>query len=799
MKAHTHKFLKATSAVMALMMAATALTGCGGNTDGSSGDSDTADVTEYMYVASYTPMSEDIDYINSSCYANGRIYFTSNIKDGVETYTDPTTGESYEYDNYRIGLFSMAEDGSDIQELTGYEKPAIPEGAEGDTGLNTITADADGGLWVVEYSYIYTYDLPEGFDESVDNKWNYQSGSEETFFVRKLAPDGSELANLDISGIKGDSDNFYIGALAVDSSGNAYISTSEAVYVVAPDGTALFSIDVPTWVNGMFRLADGSVAISTSNEDYSKSIIAPIDVAAKGFGESVDAPVNAYNFYNGGGEYDFYYNTDSNFFGYDMDTAQGTKILNWINCDINSNNLGLIIPLDDGRILCTNYDYDTGNDSGEIITLTKTPYDQVTQKTIITYACMYMDYNVRSQIIKFNKTNDTYRIEVKDYSEYNTQEDYSAGLTKLTTEIISGQVPDIIDTNSMPLNQFAAKGLLEDLWPYIDADEALGGRDALLTPVFTSLEDSEGKLYQICPNFSVYTVVGAASVVGTQPGWTLDQLYAALAAQPEGTEIFSQGTTKASVLSQCCYMSLDDMVNWETGECTFDSQEFVDILSFANMFPETFDWENMDWETDYDDEGTRIMEGRQMLAIMYGGSFDNFTQYKSYFGGDMTFIGFPSTAGNGSAFSMGSGLAMSSACDNKDGAWQFMRIFLTEDYQSINGQWSFSTNKNVFEQSLKDAMTPQYYTDPETGVQVEQPKYTMGWEGGEVSVYAMTQAEADQITDLIDATTRVYSYDDTLFQIISDEAEAYFSGQKSAEDVAALIQSRVSIYVNEQR
>ena len=68
---------------------------------------------------------------------------------------------------------------------------------------------------------------------------------------------------------------------------------------------------------------------------------------------------------------------------------------------------------------------------------------------------------------------------VKDYSEYNTASDSNAGLQKLNTEIVAGMVPDILCTDGIPLKQYAAKGVLEDLWPFIDNDPELG-RDKLM-------------------------------------------------------------------------------------------------------------------------------------------------------------------------------------------------------------------------------------------------------------------------------------------------------------------------------
>ena len=57
----------------------------------------------------------------------------------------------------------------------------------------------------------------------------------------------------------------------------------------------------------------------------------------------------------------------------------------------------------------------------------------------------------------------------------------------------------------------------------------------------------------------------------------------------------------------------------------------------------------------------------------------------------------------------------------------------------------------------------------------------------------------EKVVALIEGTTRVANYDTTITDIVKEDCEAYFSGQKSAEDVAKLIQSKVNIYVNEQR
>ena len=90
---------------------------------------------------------------------------------------------------------------------------------------------------------------------------------------------------------------------------------------------------------------------------------------------------------------------------------------------------------------------------------------------------MYLGYHERNDILEFNTASDKYRIEVRDYSEYNTETDNSAGLTKLNTELIAGNIPDMMSADTgLPLRQYGSKGILEDLWPFIENDTEIGGR-----------------------------------------------------------------------------------------------------------------------------------------------------------------------------------------------------------------------------------------------------------------------------------------------------------------------------------
>ena len=69
----------------------------------------------------------------------------------------------------------------------------------------------------------------------------------------------------------------------------------------------------------------------------------------------------------------------------------------------------------------------------------------------------------------------------------------------------------------------------------------------------------------------------------------------------------------------------------------------------------------------------------------------------------------------------------------------------------------------------------------------------------EVETGNITEAEAKKIKEFIYQSTNMPNYDQKVQDIITEEAAAFFNGQKSAEDVAKIIQSRVTIYVQENQ
>ncbi len=762
---------------------------------------------EFVYVPEYKKIEGSFQnsFYNSQCTSDGIIAMTQqkvgeNIPEGV------TPEYEGQYDVWGTVLYKFGFDGS--AEKLNYQLTNTygeVDGRETYSNISEIIPADNGDIYILENVSTSWFEAPEGVTQDSPDYWNYYK-YENHYYLNCLKADGTVGERIDLSGLGEGEEYFYPCGCAIDGEGNFYIASENGVYLIDSTGAIKGKAESESWVENIYVLPDGRVcALNYGEKGYQLTVIDP---ATMSFGENIELKGNnMYNLIPGNDSYDFYYNNGSNLFGYDLESGESTKILNWINCDVDVNGMGQVCITEDNRVIFLESEYndDYTECTNSLCILTQKPYESVPHKETLTYATLYLDYSIRSKIIEFNRKNPQYRIEVREYSEYNTQEDYTAGATKLRTEIMSGNVPDIISFGDLTVDELAAQGLLEDLYPYIDADAELDRSD-FFESVLTGLE-VDGKLYSTVTSFSINTIMGASSVVGDEPGWTVDEFKAALASMPEGCDALDYSTTKDDILSNMLAMDMDSYVNFGTGECKFNTPEFISMLEFANSFQAKFDWEKYEYSED-DDTYNRIMSGRQMLMNSYIYDFYEYRMYEAMFGGDVTFIGYPVSQGVGNSLSLnGVSMGISSKSQHKDVAWEFIREMFTEEYQANDRyNYGFPANKNAFNKKLEEAMTPIYRKDAEgnfvldeNGNKIEESQGGWGWGSLTVEMYALTQEQADKMLELINTTTRIQNYNQELIEIVRQEVKPYFEGQKTAQDVAKIVQSKVNIFVNEQR
>lgn len=785
-------------------------TACGDKNQGSGSNSAVVDQSEALKTLAYKVTDVPINFELS-----GNVTCKNNLFYSVSTVYN-NEGDNY-FSDSSIVVFDAS--GNTVLTIPAFKQTDPNEYAyiSGD-----VYADDAGNItFVLSYN---KYD-DEGNSESSNTLYTYDST-------------GNLVSSVDLSKVitqEDNENNRYFNSYIVDAQGNIYINLSTCIRVCDKSGNVLFTTPESNgdneWINGLIFTNSGVPAVYkySYSDTGSSAKLVEIDLNAKGYGKEYELGSSINTIYSGSGDYLCYSSSDTGIMGVRADNLQTESVLNLLNLGIDNSNMSSIAVNSDGSFVTVsnNYNY-SGITTAPLSIITPIDSSEVKEKKILTLGCFYIDWNIRSQIAEFNKTNEDYTIYATSYSESNDTSDYTAALTKFNNEILAGNVPDILLISSgMPYNSYASKGLFADLYEFMDKDDVYN-RDAFMPNVLKAME-KDGKLYEITPSFTVQTYAAKKSLVGDATSLTMDQANQILASMPEGATLTndSQTMTASNFLSTA--ITFSNFVDYTNATCNFDSPEFKAILETAKKYPAEIDYDALynDNPNYWMEQETACRENRALLYSVYFNDFSIYTNTRdAYFGEDISFVGFPGSGASnatGSVISTGSEIAVSSKSKYKDGAWEFIKLVLDNavgEQDSGNYGVAITSDASVAEaadeavkritsqyyglpvvksqlQALgQQATIPQTYTDTDGTVQQVDNTYYVG--NTEVKVNLITQDEVNMLIDYFSTVDTIARYDESLTDIINEEANAYFKGTKSVDEAASLIQSRASIYLSEQ-
>ncbi len=734
---------------------------------------------------------EGLESIEAPCVVGGELYavIRKNLSSGPQ-------------------LLCLSLDDGSVRDL-----PDFKDAGDGQDGMWSYILDGaiqpgpEGTLWLSQAYHIQTQ-TGEGDITSYHN--------EEIHILRQLDKNGGELSRLTVNDeeieeavglgyfrrflVDGDGDVFAVfqdGVAALDEAGAVRFTLKPKVLMsVGGDGYAV--------VLGDGRLAMGCMGKDNKGNQY--PVLRPVDKDAQDWAQD-QYQLDTIQFHNIVGLFSgddnalFYYRNGDSIRAWRAGAEESKEVVSLTAQGVGTDILAHVSLLADGRlVLVTGDGYTPELTKIHLVDLERAAAGD--GRTVLTYATLQLAGGIDNLIAAFNKTDPDYRIELVDYSQYG---DVDAARTRLITEISAGKMPDLLDTWAIPLEKWAKRGYLEDLWPWIEDDPDLG-REALMEKVFLASE-IDRKLYEVSDEFCIQTVTGAKRIVGDRMTWTWEDMWAALEAMPEGCVPMKR--TQSGMLSAMMRVDPTRFLDQTAGTCSFDSDEFRSVLELCASYPD----DALNIPGAY---SSLIYEG-QIMLLSYPISKFYFPQEAKYLlHEDISYVGEPNPWGEvGSQFSFaGSSVAMSSVCIHKEGAWRFLRtILLPHEAEELDAaQYSgFPTNKADFQALAEAAMEVEYIRDMEGnfvldggGNKVQEPH-----EGGigdllndvsreEFQFHAMTQEEYDQIMGLYDAVEVFSRWDPDLEPIITSAAAPYFAGAATLDDTARTIQDRVTLYLGEQ-
>lgn len=765
------------------LLLALALTGCGGKKpDSPAGEA----LSTPVYMSRSLPCELPLESVTACCAMDGTLYAAGTVPeetggDGSWSFTASAAadGEGGVFTNAPSGrpaLFRVDLETGEAAEAAGYAP--VPTAEDGHVAITALAPGVDGTLWVLEETLVER-EMDDTFSvageavrfldsQTVAGRW------------RRLDSAGGEREIVDVpAGREAD------GTL-MDPSGRLWMAGDGGLTVLDSSGQALFSQTAQGLTGTLVGLGDGTVGALTED-----GTVRTADLASGAWGPELPLPGSAGRLYAGEGDTLFCCAAGDSLYRYEPGGGAGERMLSWSGAGVNQNGVRGLALLPEGRAAVLLGE----RGAYELVVLTPASEADLAGRRVLTLATMGLSSDIRTKVLDFNRTSAVCRIQVQDYSEFNVGDDPSAGLTRLQTELAAGRMPDLLDVSgAIPLRQYAARGLLEDLWPYIDQDPELG-RDKLMDRPLEAASMG-GRLYQVFSGFTMETAVGAVSQVGDRMGWTLPELLEALAGMPEGCHALGPEDTSASLFETLTAQNLDRWIDWEAGTADFTGADFRAVLDFCAALPREAAAE------EEDDAYSRAARGEQLLIPEEVSGFYTSQLCRAIFGGEAAFVGYPSEAGCGSSFRIGEGLAMSSSCRDKEGAWSFLRRLLLPGGNSAFDQ--FPVNRADFDKQAEMCMNPEYAVDengdPITGADGRPlMAATAVWivNGQVIMMEEVSQADYDRVMALYGQIDALAGRDERVWGIVRECAAEFFGGGRGLEETAQAIQSRVELYLSE--
>ncbi len=390
------------------------------------------------------------------------------------------------------------------------------------------------------------------------------------------------------------------------------------------------------------------------------------------------------------------------------------------------------------------------------------------------------------QVNLFNETHEGYRIDVQIYEQDDVDKDDR--IERLQREIAAGRGPDLINYGSRYASNYCLGHYTENLLNYLPEDWQFIYFSNILKSFFVD----EG-LYAIPVGFSLRTFAGRRDMLGNRERWSIQELIRIYMEREEDIILYP-GEKKVDVFGTILSNNMESFIEWEKGECSFDSEEFRDILAFSNTFPDM-----LRITEDYSPK-TLFAEGKTLLYPVYiSGIYDICGAGRILATDEVVYVGFPVSEGYGTVIQPSSlVLAISANSRHKDISWEFISQFLASGYQDEKLNRCLPLRRDTMEHMLEEAGNMDYTVDAD-GNQIPIVKLKISFEGEEsIEVYHMEEEEKKQLLRMIDTASLNDAIDYTLYNIVLEEAQSYFAGDKTLDEVVDTIQRRASLFVAER-
>ena len=617
------------------------------------------------------------------------------------------------------------------------------------------------------YSYMYIDKLYEGDDgrlymlaEAADVNNNYISFilkynyEDETIEAMRLSADMPERNNPRQLNLAQE--------FVVTADGYYYVRDYQGLNIVDPDGNVtqlagvngrVFSYDSSAWYSAYYADDYGIFRIDEKGNVIERKFSFPLgDILGSVAGR-------------------IFVKGESGILVYDVEKETTDTLFRWTDVDTVSNDVTNVYLIDDSCIaVMYNDKSDKTGKTFEYEFVGRVSRADITEedREELVIGCMYTPVLLERNIVEFNKSQQKYHVSIRAYNDRSNELTTDEATTRLHLDLASGNAPDMLNLQYLDIYNLVDKGVIDDLRPYFDRDTEIDIQDYVESVVEAFTID--GVLTSVPPEYCIYSYFVNAGMADEGAGWTIEDVAECLNKNPDS--VLSSYWPKEYGLKCILTYSVDAFIDEDNGTCDFTTETFDALLDIIGQLP---------------DEGDYYLtaDKTSLITDMALVGFERMQEIYAQYGDDIIIKGYVTADGRPcNSIQTSDAYSIVSTSDCKEGAWEFIKFSLTNNYST-----DFSSNK----QKLKEMI------DEELAHAGEEKRSTFYTEQGPVNHHYATQEEIDVVMSLIDNVELYMPANSEIINIMLDEMESYFAGGKSKEATVAVIQDRVQLYLDERK
>ena len=476
------------------------------------------------------------------------------------------------------------------------------------------------------------------------------------------------------------------------------------------------------------------------------------------------------------GDGSFYYFDSDYLIQWDTSTGEKKVLLDGTVAGIDTTWLAAITFSINGRVLLHSW---SSTNAGELEILTCSEEEVETEGNQLLFAGVQeiVDLIYRTQSAEYNKAHPQTPVELQTHTG-----DLDAYRTRVMADILSGGGPDILLLSNEDARNLYENGALLDLAEYLDPEL----REKIL-PSVLARGVMDGKLIGVEPTISG-SVMLVSNAVWEGDSWTVEDVVRLadvrkpqyLFASPNYTN--SPGYMLTWFFSE--FPEKSSFLDLEAGTCDFENETFIRFLEICKEYGEK--------PTPEENQIYEMLKTGECLSTNVN------VMNMSWFSREMKplekschFVGYPGQDGYGvlASYRM---LVVNANSENKEAAMEFIwDLFSLETQREISMYYG-----TVREDLIRESVHEEW----RDFITFEGPSYYLG--DGSYMFIEPKEDGSTFIEEYITALKRLESKDSrakAVYDIVEDEAELYFAGDRPAEEVARIIQNRVQLYLDENR